>query len=97
MTPTLWAAFEGNLEALRLLVSRGGDPDKADHWGNTALHLSAARGHTSCVSFLISFGANLHSLDVDLHTPQDLAAINSRDQILRLLDSAVGTLDATDK
>ena len=23
MTPTLWAAFEGNLEALRLLVGRG--------------------------------------------------------------------------
>lgn len=23
MTPTLWAAFQGNLEALRLLVGRG--------------------------------------------------------------------------
>ena len=23
MTPTLWAAFEGNLDALRLLVGRG--------------------------------------------------------------------------
>lgn len=25
MTPTLWAAFEGNLDALRLLVGRGYD------------------------------------------------------------------------
>jgi len=23
MTPTLWAAFEGNLDALRLIVGRG--------------------------------------------------------------------------
>ena len=23
MTPTLWAAYEGNIEALRLLVARG--------------------------------------------------------------------------
>ena len=44
MTPTLWAAFEGNLEALSLLVGRGGDPSKCDYFGNTALHLSAAKG-----------------------------------------------------
>ena len=71
MTPTLWAAFEGNLEALRLLVGRGyiahntfllsrslrglrmikmmmtwlfrGDPEKCDNYGNTGLHLSAAK------------------------------------------------------
>ena len=28
MTPTLWAAFEGNLEALRLLVGRGEELSK---------------------------------------------------------------------
>jgi ankyrin repeat protein len=35
MTPVLWAAFEGKLEALRLLIGRGGDPDKSDQFGNT--------------------------------------------------------------
>ncbi|XP_069691328.1 pre-mRNA splicing regulator USH1G [Periplaneta americana] len=97
MTPTLWAAFEGNLEALRLLVGRGGDPDKADHFGNTALHFAAARGHTSCVTFLINFGANLWALDIDFHTPKELAAMNSRDDILRFLDGVAAKEEASNK
>ncbi|PSN49109.1 Usher syndrome type-1G protein [Blattella germanica] len=97
MTPTLWAAFEGNLEALRLLVGRGGDPDKADHFGNTALHFAAARGHTSCVTFLVNFGANLWALDIDFHTPKELAAMNSRDEILRFLDGVAAKEEANNK
>jgi Usher syndrome type-1G protein len=62
MTPTLWAAFEGRLDALRLLVGRGGDPDKSDQFGNTALHLAAAKGHMQCVDFLIKFGCNIFNL-----------------------------------
>ncbi|XP_065339420.1 pre-mRNA splicing regulator USH1G [Cloeon dipterum] len=89
MTPTLWAAFEGNLDALRLLVGRGGDPDKADHFGNTALHLSSARGHLNCVTFLANFGVNLWALDIDFHSAKELAAMNNRDEVLRFLDSAV--------
>ncbi len=59
-----WAAFEGNLDALRLLVGRGGDPERCDHFGNTALHLAAARGHMNCVTFLINFGVNMYCLDI---------------------------------
>lgn len=97
MTPTLWAAFEGNLDALRLLVGRGGDPDKADHFGNTALHFAAARGHMSCVTFLINFGANLWALDIDYHTPKELAAMNNKDDILRFLDGVAAKKEASDK
>ncbi|CAH2233009.1 jg698 [Pararge aegeria aegeria] len=97
MTPTLWAAFEGHIEALRLLCGRGGEPDKADYFGNTALHLAAARGHKECVTFLINFGANMYAMDVDGHTAQELAAINGRDDILRFLDQATGKLENNDK
>ncbi len=105
MTPTLWAAFEGNLEALSLLVGRGGDPNKCDHYGNSALHLASARGHLDCVTFLVNFGVNIYSLgiilpifqfhdffsnqiilDIDMHTPQELAAMNNCGEILRYLD-----------
>uniref|UniRef100_A0A182JUT1 NAD(+) ADP-ribosyltransferase n=1 Tax=Anopheles christyi TaxID=43041 RepID=A0A182JUT1_9DIPT len=97
MTPVLWAAFEGHFDALKLLVARGGDPDKADQFGNTALHLSSAKGHMQCVDFLVQFGVNLYALDIDHHSAQDLAAINNRDKILRYLDAAAATLEATDR
>lgn len=97
MTPTLWAAFEGHLEALRLLCGRGGEPDKSDYFGNTALHLAAARGYKDCVTFLVNFGANVFAMDVDGHTAQELAAINGRDDILRYLDQATAKLENNDK
>ncbi|XP_076008124.1 pre-mRNA splicing regulator USH1G [Genypterus blacodes] len=87
MTPTLWAAYHGNLEALRLIVGRGGDPDKCDIWGNTPLHLAAANGHHNCLSFLVAFGANVWCLDNDYHTPLDMAATKGHMDCVRYLDS----------
>uniref|UniRef100_A0A4W5QZF2 USH1 protein network component sans n=1 Tax=Hucho hucho TaxID=62062 RepID=A0A4W5QZF2_9TELE len=87
MTPTLWAAYHGNLDALRLIVGRGGDPDKCDIWGNTPLHLAAGNGHHHCLSFLVSFGANVWCLDNDYHTPLDMAATKSHMDCVRYLDS----------
>lgn len=74
-----------------------GDADKADHFGNTALHLAAAQGHKNVVTFLINFGANIFAMDIDERTPQDLAGMNNRDDILRLLDSFTGKMESTDK
>ncbi|XP_074036043.1 SAM_USH1G_HARP domain-containing protein Sans [Leptinotarsa decemlineata] len=97
MTPTLYAAFYGNLDALRLLCGRGGNPDKSDIFGNTALHLAAAQGHKHIVTFLVNFGANIYATDVDDRTPQELAGINNRDDILRYIDGVHAKLEATDK
>lgn len=73
-----------------------GDPDKADHFGNTALHLAAARGHLNCVTFLANFGVNLWALDIDFHTAKELAAMNNREEVLRFLDGTV-TAEETSK
>ncbi|EDW01719.1 Usher syndrome type-1G protein homolog [Drosophila grimshawi] len=97
MTPVMWAAFEGRLDALRLLCGRGGDPDKCDQFGNTTLHLAAAKGHLHCVDFLIKFGVNMYALDIDRHNAKDLAAINNRDEILRYLDAAAANFEANEK
>jgi Usher syndrome type-1G protein len=64
---------------------------------HTALHLSSAKGHFSCVDFLVKFGANIFALDIDNHNPQQLAAINNREDILRYLDAAAAHLEASDK
>ncbi|XP_034050355.1 Usher syndrome type-1G protein homolog [Thalassophryne amazonica] len=96
MTPTLWAAYHGNLEALRLVVGRGGDPDKCDFWGNTPLHLAAANGHHNCLSFLVAFGANVWCLDNDYHTPLDMAATKGHMDCVRYLDSIAAKQIALD-
>ncbi|XP_036598245.1 ankyrin repeat and SAM domain-containing protein 4B [Trichosurus vulpecula] len=88
MTPTLLAAYHGNLEALEIICSRGGDPDKCDIWGNTPLHCAASNGHTHCVSFLINFGANVFALDNDLQSPLDAAASREQSECVGILDQA---------
>ncbi|KAM6155621.1 ankyrin repeat and SAM domain-containing protein 4B [Rhynchocyon petersi] len=88
MTPTLLAAYHGNLEALEIICSRGGDPDRCDIWGNTPLHYAASNGHAHCVSFLVNFGANIYALDNDFQTPLDAAASREQNQCVALLDKA---------
>ncbi|XP_051988400.1 ankyrin repeat and SAM domain-containing protein 4B-like [Xyrauchen texanus] len=88
MTPTLFAAYHGHIEALQLICSRGGDPNKSDIWGNTPLHHSAANGHMQILSFLVNFGANLFALDNDFHTPMDVAASRDYMDCVRFLDSS---------
>ncbi|KAK3529350.1 hypothetical protein QTP70_029332 [Hemibagrus guttatus] len=87
MTPVLWAAHHGNLEALRVMLGRGGEQDKCDLWGNSPLHLAAASGHLDCVSFLVSFGVNVWCLDNNYHTPLDVAAVRGHMDTVRYLDS----------
>lgn len=88
MTPTLLAAFNGRVDALQLICSRGGDPNKSDIWGNTPLHLAAANNHMQILSFLVNFGANLFSLDNDFHTAMDVAASRDRMDCVRFLDAS---------
>ncbi|KAL1774306.1 ankyrin repeat and SAM domain-containing protein 4B [Sigmodon hispidus] len=95
MTPTLLAAYHGNLEALEIICSRGGDPDKCDIWGNTPLHYAASNGHTHCISFLVNFGANIFALDNDLKSPLDAAASREQKECVDLLDKAATIQNTT--
>ena len=81
LTPTLMAAFCGHLDALRILVGRGGDPEKTTLLGSSGLHLAASKGYLNCVSFLVNFGVNMWCLDNDLRTPKDIAAINKKKEV----------------
>ncbi len=78
------------------MVGRGGDPERSDYYGNTALHLSSARGHMRCVTFLVNFGVNLWRQDIDGHSPQELAAMNDCHDILRYLDAVASKMEVED-
>lgn len=82
---------------LFVLFVRRGDVDRSDNFGNTALHFAAARGHMSCVTFLVNWGANLWSMDIDFHTPKELAAMNNREDILRYLDGVAAKEETNNK
>ncbi|XP_071107820.1 pre-mRNA splicing regulator USH1G-like [Haliotis cracherodii] len=88
MTATHWAASRGMLEALRMIVGRGGDVNKSDYLGFTALHHSARWGHVDIVSYLINWGCNLFALDNDHHSAMDLASLYEKHEVVRLLDNS---------
>ncbi|XP_061182633.1 pre-mRNA splicing regulator USH1G-like [Saccostrea echinata] len=88
MTPTLYAAAFGNLDALRMIVGRSGDPDKCDLQGFTALHHAAKNGHLNTVSFLVNFGCNIWALDNELHSAMDIAVIEDKVDIIAFLDDS---------
>lgn len=81
LTPTLLAAQNGHLDALRILVGRGGNPEKTNSSGASGLHLAAAQNHLNCVSFLVNFGVNMWALDNELHTAKDVAAIQQQKDV----------------
>uniref|UniRef100_A0AAZ3QSV8 SAM domain-containing protein n=1 Tax=Oncorhynchus tshawytscha TaxID=74940 RepID=A0AAZ3QSV8_ONCTS len=87
MTPTLWAAYHGNLEALRLIVGRGGNPDKCDIWGT---HLSTWRPPTATTTACPSWCPSVPTCGAwttTTHTPLDMAATKSHMDCVRYLDS----------
>lgn len=73
-----------------------GEPDKCDIWGNTPLHLAASHGHLHCLSFLVSFGADVWCLDNDFHTPLDAAATRGHMDAVRYLDSVATKQNTVD-
>ncbi|KXJ23645.1 Usher syndrome type-1G protein [Exaiptasia diaphana] len=89
MTPVHYAASCGNVEALRLLVGKGGDPDKPNYDGATAVHLAANCGQLNCLSFLTNFGCNIWALNNDGRTPLEDAAYHGRMDCVRHLDGLI--------
>ncbi|KAL0279463.1 UNVERIFIED_CONTAM: hypothetical protein PYX00_001012 [Menopon gallinae] len=50
-----------------------------------------------CVRFLANFGANLWSLNCEMHTPKELAALNNREEVLRFLDETMAKQEVTNR
>jgi len=57
-TPLMHAAWEGHIEAVKLLLSLGAIPDLQDANGMQALHLAAQSASAECFHLLLQAGAN---------------------------------------
>jgi ankyrin repeat protein len=54
------AASYGHVEAVRILLKRGADPNIADDWGTTAVFAAVRSGSLDIVKMLVEAGANIN-------------------------------------
>ncbi|XP_064461507.1 uncharacterized protein LOC135371363 isoform X2 [Ornithodoros turicata] len=77
-------AEEGNVEAVKIHLS----PSSVcftDEKENTALHLSARKGHPNVVKLLIPFYTSVDVINVDRKTPMHVCASNGHLAVVKLL------------
>jgi len=87
----LFAAYNGDLTALRRMSSANQDMSVANYDGRTALHLAASEGHLECVRFLVeTCGVPLAPRDRWNRTPADDASRFHRDDVLQFLGECAG-------
>ena len=82
--PIMWAALDGDVEATRLLLERGADPNLANEAGATALMWAIP--HRDKVALLLEKGANPNARSKDGRTPLLIAAgIGGTSDLVKLL------------
>lgn len=94
-TPASWAAENGNLAIIRLLIESGAKVDtKEETFGQTPLSIAAQNGHIAVVQWLISKGADIESRSYSGQTPLSVAAQHGHDAVVRLLLSAGADIES---
>jgi ankyrin repeat protein len=81
----LRSAYNGNLEKVGVLVSKGVDVDLRDQKKRTALILAAHNGHRPVVEFLVENGADVNAEDGDSQTALMYASKRSFNDTAALL------------
>lgn len=63
LAPIHWAADQGNLNILDILIKNGSDVNLPDNEGQTALHYCSSCGYPDCVKLLLQEGADRNAAD----------------------------------
>lgn len=96
LSPLHWAAWNGQVEAARLLIAHGVEVDVKSSGGLTPLMHAVQRSHDGTVAFLIEAGANESAENVHGQTPLHIAAAESGPEVVRLLVEAGADVHAVD-
>lgn len=72
-----YAASTNNIELLTRVLESGTDPNAADEYKRSPLHLACCRGYIQIVQQLLKFGANPNVVDSLGNTPLHLAVISA--------------------
>jgi ankyrin repeat protein len=84
-TPLAWAAYNGDVEALTLLIDNGANLEAGNVNGCTALNLAGGMGNVDCIKKLISSGATVDASNSFKKTPLLLAAGLGRTEAAKVL------------
>jgi len=93
------AAYDGDIEQVKSLISKGADVNEKGRWGITPLHLASREGHAEVARLLISKGAYLNSVSenapgLNEMTPLHCAAASGNKQTVELLLSEGAEINA---
>ena len=85
-----WAAAVDNVEALRDLLTSGGNPDAQDLHDETPLYQACREGNYACTRLLLERGASLSIVagEMDL-TARDIADQRGHFDVVELLDAQI--------
>ncbi|CAI0461516.1 unnamed protein product, partial [Linum tenue] len=80
------ACEHGNVDCAKILLQNGAQVDALDMNRNTALHYAVGYGREQCVELLLENGAAVTLQNVLRNTPSDVAKLNNRLEVLKLLE-----------
>ncbi len=95
-TPLHRAASYGHLDAARLLLDAGADPNARAKEGETPLHLAALYGGAELITLLLARGADVNARTQAGLAPLHLAAVRGDVGIARALLDSGADLEARD-
>lgn len=90
-SPLMFAAYSGSLEAAKLLLERGANPNGTDFAGNSILMGAAFKGHLPLVRCLLAHGADPTLKNAAGLDAYGFALQFGRSDVLPLLTSASST------
>ncbi|BFZ20659.1 hypothetical protein BsWGS_23698 [Bradybaena similaris] len=93
-----YAAKNGHLECVRLLLKAGAISNCSDRFGRSPLHLACSKGHTDIVKLLVQQCAHINSSRSETgENALHVTAITSYTEVMRLLLDNGGDINAVTK
>ena len=96
-TPLHYAAQNGHVDVVRLLIANNAKIDAKDIQGARPLHYAALKGHVDVVRLLIANNAKIDAKDIQGARPLHYAALKGHVDVATLLIANNATVDIKDK